>query len=128
MREAKKQNMITVVDDDLSVRKALSRLIKAAGYDVEIFESAEDFLNSSALDGSDFLIFEVQLQGMSGLELQAELSRSRHRCPFVFISAFSDENARIEAVRNGAIEFLPKPLDSDRLLNIINQAVGASPS
>ena len=120
--------MITVVDDDPSVRKALSRLIKAAGYDAETYESAEDFLDSSALDSSDCLILDVQLPGMSGLQLQAELSRSRHRCPIVFISAFSDENARIEAVRNGAIEFLPKPLDSDRLLNIIDQVVGASPS
>ena len=120
--------MITVVDDDPSVRKALSRLIKTAGYDAETYGSAEDFLDSSALDGSDCLILDVHLPGMSGLELQAELSRSRHRCPIVFISAFSDENARIEAVRNGAIEFLPKPLDSEHLLNIIDQAVGASPS
>ena len=119
--------IITVVDDDPSVRKALGRLIKTAGYDAEAYASAEDFLDSSAPEGSDCLILDVHLPGMSGLELQAELSRSHHRCPIVFISAFSDENARDEAVRNGAIEFLPKPLDSEVLLNIIGQADGASP-
>ena len=114
--------MITVVDDDPSVRKSLRRLIKAAGYDSIAYESAEEFLAAPTGAESDCLILDVHLPGMSGLALQADLTQTGSKCPIVFISAFSDEDVRSQAIEAGATDFLPKPLDSDRLLRAIQRA------
>jgi FixJ family two-component response regulator len=115
--------MITVVDDDPSVRKALSRLIHAAGYSAETYESAEAFLAAGAAAKSDCVILDVHLPGKSGLELQAELAKSGTSRPIIFITAFDDERARSQALQTGASEFLRKPLDSERLLEAIESAL-----
>jgi FixJ family two-component response regulator len=116
--------MITVVDDDPSVRKALSRLIRAAGYNAQAYESAETFLGSGAAASSDCIILDVDLPGKSGLELQAELAESGSHRPVIFITAFADDQARSQALETGAIEFLRKPLDGQRLLEAIESALG----
>ncbi len=123
MQEAK--STIAVVDDDPSVRKALNRLIRAAGYRTVTYDSAEAFLEANAVHEVDFLILDVHLPGMNGFELQRHLLRTGYHCPLVFISAFSDENAWSQAVKDGALDFLPKPLDSQRLLNVISKALVA---
>ena len=120
MDEAK---VITIVDDDPSVRKALGRLIKAAGYKAIAYDSAEAFLAASKSDQSDCLILDVQLPGMSGLELQANLAKEGSKCPIVFISAFSHEYARGQAINAGEARFLPKPLDADELIRCIAKMV-----
>ena len=114
---------ITIVDDDPSVRKALGRLCRSAGYSVKLFDSSESFLDSRVLDGTDFLILDVHLPGKSGLELQAELSDIEPHCPIVFITAFDDETSRQQAIEQGAVDFLSKPLDVDRLLDLIEKAL-----
>ena len=115
--------MISIVDDDISVRRALSRLFKSAGYEVEAFDSCESFLQGGALDNTQCLILDVQLPQMSGLELQQRLLANQTSCPIVFISAFDDHDARDSALRDGAIGFFGKPVDVDLLLSLIEQAI-----
>ena len=114
---------IAVVDDDPSVRKALGRLCKSAGYGVNLYDSAESFLNANVVDKTDCLILDVHLPGRSGLELQAELVSADKHCPIVFITAYEDDRARREALEDGAIDFLGKPLDTDLLLQLIERAL-----
>ena len=114
---------ITVVDDDASVRKALTRLLKTVGYRVDGFVSAEEYLESVTNEEVDCLILDVHLPGMSGLELMAKLRQDGATLPIVFISAFANEIARQEALSCGAISFLPKPLNGEELLNVIHEAM-----
>jgi FixJ family two-component response regulator len=114
---------ISIVDDDASVRRALDRLCRSAGYKVDSFESAEAFLDSDA-DDAKCLILDVHLPGKSGLELQSELGRLGKRVPIVFITAFDDEQTRARALEAGAIEFLRKPLDTEQLLDLIQRVLG----
>ncbi|MFO0902554.1 MAG: response regulator [Pirellulales bacterium] len=116
---------ISLVDDDLSVRKALCRLMAVAGYGAVAYESAEAFLAAGAAETSDCVILDVHLPSKSGLELQAELVALRVRRPIVFITAFDDESARAQALQAGAFEFLRKPLDTKRLLEVIKAALAA---
>ena len=115
--------LVAIVDDDPSVRKALGRLCRSNGYSVELFDSSESFLEANVADRTDFLILDVALPGKSGLELQAELSAAEPHCPILFITAFDDDIAREQAIGNGAIEFLGKPLDVDRVLELIEKAL-----
>ena len=115
--------MITVVDDDPSVRKALSRLIGASGYDATVYESAEAFLAADVAAETECLVLDVHLPGMSGLDLQAALVKSGVNCPVVFITAFDEDRPRTEALAAGATAFLRKPIDSDRLITAIGKAI-----
>ena len=117
---------ISVVDDDPSARNVLSRLFRSAGYDVNVYDSSESFLAADVLDKTDCLILDVQLPGKSGLELQAELIKSKQTCPIVFITSFQDEPLRARAIENGAIDFLGKPLNIDRLLELVDAAISDS--
>lgn len=114
---------VSVVDDDRSVRKALCRLIAAAGYSPAAYDSAEAFIEARAVQASDCVILDVHLPGKSGLELQAELIALRSGCPVVFITAFDDESAQSQALEAGAVGFLRKPLDVDGLLDAIKSAI-----
>ena len=116
--------LVTIVNDDPSVRKALGRLCKSVGYRVDLYDSSEAFLNANVADITDCLILDVQLPGKSGLELQSELIAGDKHCPIVFITAFDDDSNRSKALDGGAIDFLGKPLDIDRLLEVIEQALG----
>ncbi|MGE3778243.1 MAG: response regulator transcription factor [Pirellulaceae bacterium] len=114
---------ISVVDDDLSARKSLKRLITVAGYTAAVYDSAETFADAQAAETSDCVILDVHLPGKSGLELQAELVASCAGCPIIFITAFDDESARSLALQAGAFAFLRKPLDTERLLDVIQAAL-----
>ena len=118
--------IICVVDDDPSVRKALSRLIEVAGYTAAAYDSAEAFIDAGAAETSDCVILDVHLPGMSGLELQAKLVTMRASCPVVFVTAFDDESARLQALEAGVVQFLRKPLDTEHLLDVIKSVLEIS--
>src|SRR5690242_2731874 len=109
-------HLISVVDDDPSMSRMLCRAIKAAGLNVDTFGSAEDFLDSAASRASVCLILDMNLPGMSGLELQQLLNASRREVPIIFMSAQADEAARSRAVKAGAVGFLRKPFSIESLL------------
>ncbi len=109
-------HLISIVDDDPSMSRMLCRAIKAAGLSVDAFGSAEEFLESAALRASVCLILDVNLPGMSGLELQQRLNASRLEVPIIFMSAQADEATQLRALKAGAAGFLRKPFSIDALL------------
>ncbi|NKK73278.1 response regulator [Rhizobium leguminosarum bv. viciae] len=104
-----KRSLVSVVDDDESVRESLPDLIRIFGFDVQAFSSAAEFLNSEWVSRTDCLILDVAMPGMSGPELEEELIRRGDRIPVVFITAHKDENDRIPLMQNGAVACLFKP-------------------
>ena len=118
-----KTNLVTIVDDDESVRDALKGFLQSAGFAAEIFSSATDLLGSNVLDKTSCLIVDVHMPVMTGLELQRRLSNSRFRIPMIFITARDDPQARAQAVKAGAIDFLQKPFAADALLGAIHAAL-----
>ncbi len=118
------QAQISIVDDDPSVRRALGRLCRSAGYSVSCFESAEAFLDAAGTEETDCLILDVHLPGRSGPGLQAELSATDSRVPIIFITAYEEARVREKALASGASEFLQKPLGSERILDAIGRALG----
>jgi FixJ family two-component response regulator len=118
--------LISVVDDDESVRESLDGLLRSAGFAVKVFASAEEFLNWDHLRDIDCLLLDVRLPGMSGIELQRHLVASQHQIPVVFITAHgSEEGVRSRALQNGAVDYLIKPLSEDTVLNAIHKALSA---
>jgi FixJ family two-component response regulator len=116
--------LISVVDDDQSVREAIGGLMKAMGFDAEVFPSAEDFLSSDRAAATACVIADVQMPGMSGLELQARLKGAGRGIPFIFITAFPDERVRMKALeREGTACFLNKPFSEDELIAGIGLAL-----
>ena len=115
--------IITVIDDDESVRESLPDLIREFGFSVNSFASAEDFLESEALDRTDCLILDIGMPKMSGPDLQMELSRRQQRIPIVFITANVDETDRHGLIRNGAIDCLFKPFNDTDLLRAVKTAL-----
>ena len=116
--------IVIIVDDDESVRRAARRLIKSYGFPVETFASADDFLASGRLSETACLVLDVQMPGLNGLELQSRLvAAGGHQVPIIFITAFSDENARAQALKAGALCYLVKPFEEADLLNSINLAL-----
>ena len=115
--------IVIIVDDDESVRRAARRLIKSYGFPVENFASADDFLASGRLSETACLVLDVQMPGLNGLELQSRLVAEGHQVPIIFITAFSDENARAQALKAGALCYLVKPFEEADLLNSINLAL-----
>lgn len=114
---------IAVVDDDESVRESLPDLLRACGYAVTVFSSAEEFLASSFVGKTDCLILDVAMTGMDGLALQQELSRRRHSIPIVFITGNADESIRTAALGAGAVDYLFKPFSESALLNAVTSAL-----
>jgi FixJ family two-component response regulator len=115
--------LIVVIDDEESVRNAVQRLLKAAGLTVRSFASAEDFLESGDLNATGCLITDIRMPGMSGLQLLAELNTKHLPIPTIFITAHGDEDLRMQAMRAGAVRFLPKPVDRTTLLAGIQAAL-----
>lgn len=120
------ESKVFVVDDDASVRVALGRLIRSAGLEVETFASAEDLLETWPSDSAGCLILDVQLPGLSGLELQSKLAALGSTVPIIFITAHDDPDARTQALNDGAAEFLEKPFDDEDLLAAIHTALEAN--
>jgi FixJ family two-component response regulator len=115
--------VISVIDDDASVRAALNNLLKSLGYVVHAFPSAEAFLQSADLNNTWCAIADVRMPGMSGVDLQSRLRAQGSRLPFVFITAVPEEGARARAFEDGAICFLTKPFDEDSLIACLGKAL-----
>src|SRR5437870_6687287 len=122
---------VCVVDDDASVREALGSLLRSAGLAVETFGSAREFLASSRRDASSCLVLDVELPGLSGLDLQRELANAGVRIPIIFLTGHGDIPMSVRAMKAGALEFLTKPVAGDELLAAIQQGIsqhrGAAP-
>ena len=115
--------LISVIDDDDSVRESLQGLIRSVGFAVEVFASAEEFLQSDHLHQTHCLILDVRMPGMNGLELQRELTDTHCEIPVIFITAHGNERARTQALKNGAVDYLCKPFSEDALLNAIRSTL-----
>lgn len=115
--------IVFVVDDDLSVREALSSLIRSVGLRVETFASAQDFLRHQRPDATACLVLDVRMPGLSGLDLQRELAHAGERIPIIFITGHGDIPMSVRAMKAGAVEFLPKPFRDEDLLDAIREAL-----
>jgi FixJ family two-component response regulator len=114
---------VFVIDDDLSVRKSLTRLIEAAGYTVTAFASAREFLQAQPAPGPCCLVLDVRMPGITGLDLQRTLAQAVHRIPVVFITGHGDIAMSVRAMKAGAVDFLTKPFAAKELLGAIQRAV-----
>jgi FixJ family two-component response regulator len=116
-------SVIFVVDDDPSVRKSLTRLMTSAGYAVEAFPSAREFLTRAPVAGPSCLVLDVRMPGLTGLELQEALADKNHRMPIVFITGHGDISMSVKAMKAGASDFITKPFDADSLLEAVQRAL-----
>jgi FixJ family two-component response regulator len=117
------ENLISIVDDDESVRRTTTLLIESFGFRAAAFESAETFLNSGHLHDTSCLIVDVQMPGMDGLQLQNHLAAAGCGIPIIFITAYESKDSRQRAMHGGAAAFLGKPFSDDQLLQIIRSAL-----
>src|SRR3954452_80172 len=115
--------LISVVDDDDSVRESLQGLLQSMGYGVETFCCADEFLDSDSLARTDCLILDVRMPGMAGPELQRKLVKRGSGIPIVFITAHGDEEVRLQVLSEGAVDCLLKPFSEDALLTAIRAAL-----
>lgn len=115
--------VVFVVDDDPSVRKGLARLLTAAGYGVETFASAREFLEREPHAGPGCVVLDVRMPGLTGLDLQAALGGAGRRTPIVFVTGHGDVSMSVTAMKRGAVDFLTKPFDAEDLLAAIERAV-----
>jgi FixJ family two-component response regulator len=115
--------LVFVVDDDDSVRKALARLIRSVGLNVETFASAREFLARGPHDGSSCLILDVRMPGLSGLDLQKELAASGSTISIIFITGHGTIPMSVQAMRAGAVEFLEKPFEDQALIDAVHEAL-----
>ena len=118
------RELIAVVDDDESVRNAVHGVLRSVGLQARTFASAEDFLRSGHQARTTCLITDLQMPGMSGLELQATLASEAPRIPVIFISAYGNSRLREQAQRAGAVQFLDKPFDDEMLLECVHEVIG----
>jgi FixJ family two-component response regulator len=116
-------SMVFIVDDDASMRSALSSLIRSVGLPVETFSSAKEFLAHKRPEVPACLVLDVRLPGLSGLDLQRELDAAGHRIPIIFITGHGDIPMTVRAMKAGAVEFLTKPFRDQDLLDAINEAI-----
>jgi FixJ family two-component response regulator len=117
------ENLISVVDDDESIRRTTTRLIESFGFRTAAFASAEGFLRSGSLRDISCLIADVRMPGMNGLQLQSQLAAAGCRIPIIFITAYDDKESRRRALQAGAVAFLQKPFGDEQLLEIIRSAL-----
>ena len=118
--------LVSVVDDDESIRESLPDLLREFGFASRAFSSAEDFLSSAYVDGTRCLILDVAMPGMTGLDLQEELGRRGQVIPIIFITAKRDEAIRARALERGAVKLLYKPFIDTALLDALNVALRAN--
>src|SRR6185369_456291 len=115
--------VIAIVDDDESFRRATTSFVRSLGYGTAAFDSAEAFLKSERVNDADCLITDVQMPGMTGIELQGRLLQEGHSLPVIFITAFPEMKARAQALADGAIGFLAKPFDDKGLIQCLDEAL-----
>jgi FixJ family two-component response regulator len=116
-------SVISVIDDDASVRAATNNLLSSHGYLVHVFSSAEEFLQSANLSDLSCVVADVQMAAMSGLDLLTHVRTQGYNAPFIFITAFPDESVRARALKAGAICFLAKPFAGPVLINCVENAL-----
>jgi FixJ family two-component response regulator len=114
--------MISIVDDDSFVRDAIKSVLRSAGYIAVTFASAEEFLQSEQIAATSCLISDVQMSGLSGVELQTLLLARGYQMPMIFVTASVEEKTRVRALTAGAMAFLTKPFDVERLIEYVHRA------
>jgi FixJ family two-component response regulator len=119
--------LVSIVDDDLSVRRSTRRLLRSAGFRVEAFASAEEFLASGQIVETACLILDLRMPGMNGLQLQRRLAERSKPIPIIFFSAYSLPDEERQALQAGAVQFLQKPVKKDVLLSAIRNAIKSPP-
>jgi FixJ family two-component response regulator len=119
--------LISIIDDDESMRCAVKSLVTSLGLNAYTFASAEEFLRSPHVEHTSCLISDLQMPGLSGVELQNTLLAQDRRIPIIFMTAFPEERMRTRAMKDGALGFLSKPFESQMLINLIEKAIGISP-
>ena len=118
--------VVSIVDDDVSVRRSTRRLLRSSGFRAEAFASAEEFLESKSAAETTCLILDLRMPGMNGLELQRRLTQNGHRVPIIFLSAHASEEEERSAFSAGAVQFLRKPISKEALLSAIRDALKRS--
>jgi len=119
----RKVPMISIVDDDISVRESTKELVESLGYEALTFASAEEFLGSQRVRDTSCLITDLQMRGLSGIDLQRRLVDEGRGIPTIFITAFPNEKTRSHALNAGAIGFLSKPFSDEALIHHLNAAL-----
>jgi len=122
MAELWQIKMISIVDDDSFVREATRSLLRSVGYGAATFASAEEFLQSDQIDATSCLITDVQMPGLNGVELQSLLLAQGYRMPMIFVTASVEEKTRARALTAGALAFLTKPFNVERLIEYVHSA------
>jgi FixJ family two-component response regulator len=122
-RKLLKAPVISIIDDDESVREATKGLIRALGYNAATFASAEEYLQSDRISDSACLITDLHMPGMSGADLQDRLIADGHRIPIIFMTAYSEEKVRARVLDAGAFGFLRKPFDDEHLIECLDKAL-----
>jgi len=117
---------VFIIDDDPSVRKSISFLLRSAGYSVESFNSAEEFLDLENFNRQGCILLDIFMEGRSGLELQEEIARKFGNLPIIYISGQGDIDMSVKALRKGALNFLQKPIDEQTLIPAIDEALSIS--
>ena len=115
--------IVSIVDDDESVRDSVSALVRSLGYTARAYPSAEDFLNSAEADAADCLITDIQMPGMSGIELQQVLVTKGSKLPIIFITAFPEDHLKRKVLAAGAVCLITKPCDGEALVTYIEFAL-----
>ena len=118
--------MIAIVDDDEAVRVAMKSLVRSVGHHASTFASVQEFLKSKQFSNTSCIITDLQMPGLSGLDLQDLLIARGHRFPIIFLTAYPDEDVRIRAMKAGAIGFMRKPCSDEHLLGYLNKAFKAA--
>ena len=118
--------MISIIDDDPSVREATQSLIRSLGYDAQVFASAEEYLRSDSLSDSSCLITDLHMPGMSGTDLQDRLIADGYEIPIIFVTAYYEDRIRDRVMDAGAFGFLRKPFNDETLIACLDRALNAS--
>jgi FixJ family two-component response regulator len=119
-------SIISIVDDDESVREAIKRLVRSLGYNACTFASANEFLKSEQVHDTSCVITDLHMPGLSGIDLQDRLIAQGRRTPIIFITAYPEENVRARAMKAGAVGFLSKPINHDHLVGHLENALKAN--
>jgi FixJ family two-component response regulator len=124
--ELAKSLVISIIDDDPSVREATQSLIRSLGYDAQVFASAEEYLRSERLNDSSCLITDLHMPGMSGTDLQDRLIAGGYQIPIIFVTAYYEDRIRDQVMDAGAFGFLRKPFNDESLIACLDKALNAS--
>jgi FixJ family two-component response regulator len=116
--------LVSIVDDDESVREGIRRLLRSVGFAVNTFASAEEYLSSNQAGSADCLLLDIRMPGKSGIELQRQLAANHSEIPVIFITAHEEETPRAQALEGNAATVLIKPFSEEALLNAINNVLG----